>query len=188
MAGVEEKEGSFLARWSERKLEARGGIVPEDRPPDDEAEPDTPPELAAASEDAPVLTDADMPPLESLGEGSDYAGFLSPGVTEELRRKALSKLFHSAGFNIADGLDDYDEDFTRFLPLGDIITSDMRHQMEVAAKRLLADEKSESGPELEDAGEEQMAADEALETSQAADDEADIGEGADEDRTDGEPV
>ena len=82
-----------------------------------------------------VLTDEDMPPLDSLGENSDYSGFLSSGVSEGLRRRALRKLFSSAVFNITDGLDDYNDDFTSFAALGDIVTSDMRHQAEVEAER-----------------------------------------------------
>jgi hypothetical protein len=89
--------------------------------------PDAPPERA--------LTDADMPALEALGEDDDYSGFLSPGVSEQLRLKALRKLFTSAKFNVTDGLDDYAEDFTKFEPLGDIITSDMRHRIEMEAER-----------------------------------------------------
>ena len=76
-----------------------------------------------------------MPPLDSLHEGSDYSGFLSPGVSEGLRRRALRKLFTSAVFNVPDGLDDYDEDFTSFPALGDIVTSDMKHQAEMEAER-----------------------------------------------------
>lgn len=82
-----------------------------------------------------VLTDEDMPPLESLDENSDYSGFLSSGVTEGLRRRALRKLFSSAVFNVPDGLDDYDDDFTSFAALGDIVTSDMKHQAEMEAER-----------------------------------------------------
>ena len=82
-----------------------------------------------------VLTDEDMPPLDSLDEDSDYSGFLSSGVSEALRRRALRKLFSSAVFNIPDGLDDYDDDFTSFAALGDIVTSDMKHQAEMEAER-----------------------------------------------------
>ena len=82
-----------------------------------------------------VLADEDMPPLDSLDENSDYSGFLSSGVSEGLRRRALRKLFSSAVFNITDGLDDYNDDFTSFAALGDIVTSDMRHQAEVEAER-----------------------------------------------------
>lgn len=88
-----------------------------------------------AAEAEKVPSDEDMPPLDSLDEDSDYSGFLSPGVSEALRRRALRKLFMSAVFNIPDGLDDYDDDFTSFQALGDIVTSDMRHQAEMEAER-----------------------------------------------------
>lgn len=186
MAGIDEEDSGFLARWSERKLQARGGIDPGDVPSEPGADPAVVPEEAMEAEDAPVLTDADMPTLESLDEGSDYSGFLSPGVSEELRRKALSKLFHSAGFNIADGLDDYDEDFTQFLPLGDIITSDMRHQMEEAAKRLLVDD--EGAAEVDDASEGKKTADAVAAAPRETEIDADEEAGEREGRTDGEPV
>ena len=82
-----------------------------------------------------ALTDEDMPEIEELGEGSDYSGFMSPGVSDRLRKMALRKLFAGAGFNIRDGLDDYDDDFTNFPALGDIVTCDMKHQMELAEER-----------------------------------------------------
>ncbi len=59
-----------------------------------------------------------------------------------------------AAFNIRDGLDDYDEDFTFFEPLGDTITADMRHQMErekeKERQRLAQLADDESGEELKE--------------------------------------
>jgi hypothetical protein len=88
-----------------------------------------------------------MPPLESLDETSDYTGFLSEKVSETLRRQALRKLFHSELFNVCDGLDDCADDFTSFAPLGDIVTSDMRHQLALAEERLKAALAPEPEPE-----------------------------------------
>ncbi len=115
---------SGLARWSRRKAMARAAQVPATPVP---AEDSGPP---AVVESAPEKTDADMPPIESLHPGSDYAAFLSPKVSEKLRRMALRKLFQLPQFNFRDGLDDYAEDYRNFAPLGDIITADMRHRME----------------------------------------------------------
>jgi hypothetical protein len=70
-----------------------------------------------------------------LGEDDNYGDFLSPEVSEKLRKVALRKLFHGAGFNIRDGLDDYDEDYTFFEPLGDIVTADMRHREEMLERK-----------------------------------------------------
>lgn len=147
-----EHAGGFLARWSERKLLARKGKTPpadagEVKEPVTEptqaVEPAPPPAGESARE--PVLTDADMPPLESLDSTSDYSGFLSPGVSATLRRQALARFFHSPHLNATDGLDDFAEDYTRFHPLGDLITADRRHQLDRAA-RLLLGQTSEEGP------------------------------------------
>jgi hypothetical protein len=101
------------------------------------ADPVQPPEAAADA--AAVLRDEDLPPIASLDEDSDYRPFLSSGVSEHLRQAALRKLFHTPKFNIVDGLDDYADDYRVFTPLGDIVTADMRHRMEVEAERMKAE-------------------------------------------------
>ena len=78
------------------------------------------------------LTDADMPPVESLDAGADVGAFLSPKVSDALRKRALRAVFRQARFNVRDGLDDYDEDFTAFPPLAKM-TAEMR--------RLIADKQ-----------------------------------------------
>ena len=129
---------SVLSRWSRRKLEA-DQLAPaiEDSVPQDAAAGLA---LPAAEEldavEKPVLTDADMPDVESLNEDSDFSGFMSSGVSDELRNLALRKLFKAPVFNIRDGLDEYDEDYTYFEKLGDIITCDMKHQIEMQEQKL----------------------------------------------------
>jgi hypothetical protein len=116
-------EESWLGRWSRRKRQAAiptgpgvaetpGVQAAEAQPPDEI----TPP--VAAEE--PVL-----PPIESLDEHSDYRAFMSDKVSEELRLLALRKLFRLPQFNVTDGLNDYDGDFTAFKPLGNTVTHDM---------------------------------------------------------------
>jgi hypothetical protein len=122
----------FLGRWSRRKSEAARDIEPTPVSPPEATGPE-----ASAAEPEKVLTDEDMPPIEELGEESDYSGFLSSGVSDQLRKTALSKLFHSAKFNVCDGLDDYAEDYTKFEPLGDIITADMKYEMKRAMEKAL---------------------------------------------------
>lgn len=142
-AGAQQR---FLRRWSERKAHARTAAKPS-------ASSDAPTsELPAATrvdDAAPPLTDADMPSIDTLDENSDYKGFLSPKVSEELRRLALRKLFHLPKFNIRDGLDDYDEDFRTFEALGKIVTAHERHQMELRRQEeeeRLAREKATDEP------------------------------------------
>ena len=150
---VEEGEEGFLSRWSRKKQEARHEPMPQvaDRETADIANAADGPPAGLQSVESPAereLTDEDMPPLEELDENSDVSPFLSAGVSEALRRAALRKLFRSAKFNVCDGLDDYAEDYTKFAPLGDTITADMKYHMERALEKLRAEE-GESAPETE---------------------------------------
>ncbi len=126
---------TFLERFHRRKTAARQVTEASEAPPAETTEAAlVPPQPEPDSE----LSDADMPPLETLTADSDYRGFLSPKVSESLRRAALRRLFHGSAFNVIDELDDYAEDFTTFEALGDIVTADMRHQIEVAARKQAA--------------------------------------------------
>ena len=171
-----------LRRWARRKRE----VARENKAADEARERGASRDLSEAAHDGRestgdasepaiveenVPTDEDMPSLDSLDENSDYSGFLSPGVSEGLRRRALRKLFSSAVFNIPDGLDDYDDDFTSFAALGDIVTSDMRHQAEVEAERerqARADAEPSAGPDDE------SGRDEERRLAEAGDAEADL--------------
>ena len=161
--GDNTEDQSFLSRWSRRKqqqpcepaaIEAPPPVEPlpaetEDRLPADRVDPadtqsadQTEAQLQQTAAEQPPLTDADMPPIESLDSNSDYSPFLSEGVSKELRNMALKKLFFSGKFALRDGLDDYDDDFTRFEPLGNTVTSDMKfHQRRKERERLAKQEE-----------------------------------------------
>lgn len=115
-------EEGFLRRWSRRKQVAQ-------RPAPDVAEHDAAPAAAP-------LTDANMPPIESLTEDSDYSVFMSPGVSEELRGAALRRLFRSPRFNERCPLDSEYYDCHGFTPLGSIVTHEMREELEREAAKL----------------------------------------------------
>jgi hypothetical protein len=125
----------FLDRWSRRKLEAEQPETPE--VPSQESSPVGP-------EPAAELTDADLPSPESLDEDADYAAFLAPGISADLRRRALQHLFALSRFNGGDGLDEYAEDFTRFPPLGDLVTREMRRMLELENDGSEQDRKEEA--------------------------------------------
>jgi len=152
---------TFLHRWSLRKRGADGEHADEreappqasladdepapatarspERYPEPDLDPNLEPNLPAR---APVPTDADMPPLESLDERSDLSGFLGDGVSAALRKAALRRVFSGAAFNVRDGLNDYDGDFTAFEPLGDIVTADMKFH--TARRERLVRERAEA--------------------------------------------
>ena len=154
-------DAPFLSRWSKRKQAA----VEQEAQALTEATESPPPQA-----ESPPLTDADMPPLESLNEESDYSGFFSPEVTEELRQLALQKLFRSAVFNVRDGLDDYDDDFTQFEKLGDLMTADLRHRLQMEADRA-AERMQYAQPEPADAADTPVEARTAEDAAETEDEE-----------------
>ncbi len=137
----------FLTRWSERKR------APVQR--DKEAPPAVPGagagvEPSETGEAQQVLTDQDMPSLESLDEESDYSGFLSPGVSRELQRLALRKLFSAAKFQVRDGLDDYDTDYNLLQPLRRVLAGvtqeEVAQQLQRATGQLGVGDEAAAGP------------------------------------------
>jgi hypothetical protein len=145
--GADEGHESFLARWSRRKTDARREPAPAVEPsataapaPDESTPLATSAATATVTVAPPATTAVEpapvpLPDLATLGEDSDYSAFLSPGVDAGLRKLALRKLFASPKFNVFDGLDTYRDDYTSFPALGDVVTADMRHQIErLAAK------------------------------------------------------
>jgi Protein of unknown function (DUF3306) len=163
---------SGLSRWARRKQEARQAPEAVSEMPAAEAESMLDAPVAGEISEEPVaLTDADMPDIGTLGEDSDFTGFMSPGVSDELRNLALRKLFHAPVFNIRDGLDEYDEDYTSFEKLGDIVTCDMKHQIEVQERKRR--EAQEHEDELAQEQENQARAEAELEDIEGVEDMGD---------------
>jgi len=132
------QDESFLRRWSQRKLAV--STANEERKGDDlHPETDTGNDPSVPDQAQHELTDEDMPPLESLDENSDYSAFFSPKVSETLRQQALRKLFHFQKFNVSDGLNDYDDDYTQFENLGNIVTHEMKRIIASETEKLKAD-------------------------------------------------
>ena len=153
---------SFLQRWSRLKARGGEGVVPEAESgqavePPREVPPASVETRPPASGAKPVAAQVQLPDLDTLDGDSDYSAFLTPGVDALLRRRALRKLFHSPKFNVLDGLDDYMGDFTKFEPLGDLVTADMRHRIERAAQRVIdaLEEPQDPAPAAQAAASEQ---------------------------------
>lgn len=146
----------FLSRWSRRKL----GREPRDAEPvaPPSPLPESQPAALEAAEQAPVaeavpevdpdpidprtgkryseLTDEDMPPLETLDQNSDLSMFLARNVSNALRMKALTRVFHTSKFNQICICAEYAEDYTNFTPLGDIVPHDLKQAIAREAGKL----------------------------------------------------
>jgi hypothetical protein len=150
-----ENQSGFLQRWSNRKIESKTYVDEELK--DNNISSVASPEGAVSeldevtSEGQEFKSDEDMPPLEGLTEESNFSDFLSPNVSEALRKQALRKLFHLPFLNVVDGLDDYAEDYTKFAALGDIIPHEMKRMLDREKKKELEKEQLEQKKLTEDA-------------------------------------
>jgi hypothetical protein len=90
MSGPDDADQGFLARWSQRKQEARQPEPKPDAPTIENAETANP--AGPQSEDtAPEFDLSTLPKLEELTGGTDITAFLRKGVPEHLRNAALRK-------------------------------------------------------------------------------------------------
>ncbi|WP_137919235.1 DUF3306 domain-containing protein [Hydrogenophaga sp. 2FB] len=141
---MEENQG-FLSRWSRRKVEARhGDPLPDVSPPEATRPLDEAPAHGEAARARAALSsgscdagqpDSKGPPPPTLADvamltrESDYARFVAPEVSGEVRNAALKKLFTDPHFNVMDGLDTYIDDYNTPDPL----PASMLRQMAQAA-------------------------------------------------------
>ena len=124
-----------LRRWSQRKLEAARTVqspVQAPTPADVAAAGQTPAEMAhnaieptTSASVSNSVSNADLPPIESLTIDSDFAPFFKPQVDESVKRAALKQLFRDPRFNIMDGLDTYIDDYTQPDPIPSAMLEDL---------------------------------------------------------------
>jgi hypothetical protein len=159
---------SLLARRARLKAERqRAAVAPAVATT---AEPAAPPVTPPPKRQ---LTDADMPPVESLTAESDFSQFLAEGVSDALRQVALRKLFHLPAFNVVDGLNDYDDDYTKFEKLGEVVTYHQRRmRAQEEAERARAEDVAEADAQRQEA----VTADQPGAAAQAAPGAADVAE------------
>jgi hypothetical protein len=88
---------SFLARWSRRKRGAAAKTRGEPDPGKTVSDPtrETPAASLPPDEAQPLFDPASLPPIESIGAGSDIRAFLAPGVPADVTRAALRRAWSS---------------------------------------------------------------------------------------------
>jgi hypothetical protein len=115
-----------LERWSRRK---RGLDAEPIAAAEAEAVP-PPPEPAAVIDEPdapPPLLDDTLPDPESLPPGSEVSRYLQEGVSQTLRRRALRRLWQADHYQVRDGLDDYDGDYSQLEPMTREVAERLRH-------------------------------------------------------------
>lgn len=138
----------FLARWSRRKLGQE--VSPDPAPPvpalaqTPEVEDALPATVETEQRIEPrsgktisELTDDDMPDINTLDQNADLSVFMSGKVSQALRMKALTKVFHSPKFNQVCLCAEYADDYTNFVPLGDIVPHDLKQAIVREGAKLL---------------------------------------------------
>jgi len=144
----DEAPSGFLSRWSRRKAEVREGRAPEEPTP-------APAVAQRANVVAPNPNSAQAPspsnevaakPMPSLADAqkltpeSDFTGFMTRGVTPDVKNAAMKKLFTDPHFNVMDRMDIYIDDYSQPDPL----PLAMLRQMTSAKTLNLFDDEPES--------------------------------------------
>ncbi|GAL36620.1 hypothetical protein JCM19240_2689 [Vibrio maritimus] len=144
---------SFLSRWSQRKLEEQSEqqTEPEILPVDDEQA-----ELSGAEDD--VVLDEPSDSLESEpevktetettvdteeGELSISQLLANTEVDKVVKKAALRKLFMQPEFNVVDGLNDYDHDYSAVKPLATEVAETLRGWVKDIDEKLETEEESQ---------------------------------------------
>lgn len=107
---------SRFERWSRLKRESREEAVAEIDAPVDESLTEAQKELAVNEQlsDEEILAKYELPDPDLSELGMDIKGFLRSEIPEALRRRALRSLWRSNPvLAVLDGLNDYDEDFSK---------------------------------------------------------------------------
>jgi len=110
---TDKNEEGFISRWS-RKKSAGERVVDEDK--------------------TNAIEENDL-----VEESSEYEQSLplwqQKEVEPEAKKKALSALFKQPEFSEVDHMNEYDEDFTRFTGLGDIVTQEMKRMLRLVEEK-----------------------------------------------------
>ena len=134
---------SFFSRWSQRKLEGEQASKVESDASNNLVDDSQSAELtelnqqeAATIAQQPTTTDTpdtrevqdacENTESEADSESPSVAQLLVSEASESVKKAALRKLFLSEEFNVRDGLDDYDDDYSNLKSLGEGVAETLR--------------------------------------------------------------
>lgn len=132
MSLEDDNETGFLSRWSRRKL------TPDEKQEEQQQAAEQP---ASEPEDvAETVSDEQQPP-------EDKPVWQRDDVDEDTKKAALRALFHRPEFNDRCRLNEYDDDFTQFKGLGDIVTHEMKRALRLAEEKTRPVDESDEQPQ-----------------------------------------
>lgn len=111
---IDKDEEGFLSRWS-RKKSADEGIVENDNTEQVEEKKPAEEPLDIDEQSLPLWQQKDVDP--------------------DIKKKALATLFKQSEFKDVDHMNEYDEDFTSFSGLGDVVTQEMKRMLRLAEQK-----------------------------------------------------
>ncbi|MEX3073235.1 DUF3306 domain-containing protein [Vibrio alginolyticus] len=120
---------SFLNRWSRRKLERTSGQQDEEQLTNDPeliSEESRPQALEVEEESPAIYPETDSSSKVENTEDMSIASLLVSEASESVKKAALRKLFLSEEFNVRDGLDDYDDDYSNLKSLSSGVADTLR--------------------------------------------------------------
>lgn len=126
MSREDDNDTGFLSRWSQRKRQQDTNPEPDNAQPfERSAEP-----IEQSTTDSEVSPKTERP----------IPVWQQQDVDAETKKAALRKLFRKPEFNVRDGLNEYDDDFTQFASLGNIVTHEMKRMLKLAEEKTRPDE------------------------------------------------
>ncbi|WP_411061995.1 DUF3306 domain-containing protein [Vibrio chagasii] len=150
---------NFFSRWSQRKLDESTDKAREAEQPLEETSVTSPESASQTPTSAEELAPNDPAPIEptnALGESGDtkesaseateelsMAQLLVSEASESVKKAALRKLFLSEKFNVRDGLDDYDDDYSNLKSLSEGVAESLRDWVKEKAEEETSSEQEQ---------------------------------------------
>ncbi|CAH6866584.1 conserved hypothetical protein [Vibrio chagasii] len=150
---------NFFSRWSQRKLDESTDKAREAEQPLEETSVTSPESASQTPTSAEELAPNDPAPIEptnALGESGDtkesaseateelsMAQLLVSEASESVKKAALRKLFLSEDFNVRDGLDDYDDDYSNLKSLSEGVAESLRDWVKEKAEEETSSEQEQ---------------------------------------------
>jgi recombination DNA repair RAD52 pathway protein len=118
-----DNQAGLFSRWSRRKLNKK---EPQPEELEQQASQQLDNQQIQPPEEVQHKDDLQHKPLEASQQAE---------IDLQEKQKEIAALFRQPEFNEVDHMNEYDEDFTQFEPLGDIVTTEMKRMLKLAEQK-----------------------------------------------------